>query len=483
MALRSALRVASAGLLPVPQGAFDPEQAGGGRSSELLQAPMGHAPPSFPSNIVVVRGLVPWASLLTSLRTLEPVSSGRWAVEDVCLTSLLVRPSWDGESGLAGRQAALEAGRLILRRRPSLLLIAPGFRAAQDGHSRSAAWPRGRVELPASKRSALHLEDLCWSAVAALLDAVLEVAAEELPAPAFALVLPEAFASARGRARLEPLLEARLDSLARLPGVRSGAFYQCAWAPQEAAAEPQRIISDLPFLLDDCAMGLPVLRAKRGAKGERCHSYCGPLPSSCSCGRAHRLRSSEEAAASEPLEPGASRRLVDLLGRRFAWEAAGPTALVGGELAAYTLLSGPPCRGPPVPSAGSGVREGWRPLDMYIGRNNRFGDTTWGNPFKVGRDGDASRCCRLFEAGLREDPSRWHQLGDLRGRRLRCHCSPGMPCHADSLIVLFCETMSAEVTASPPQHELGTQRRVLCPSLGAHRWQFLCGAEGGRVSC
>jgi len=229
--LRAALQVATAGLLPAPRRAFDQEQASGDCSSRLLPATTGRVPPSVHSNIVVVRGIVPWASLLSALHTLEPVSSGRWAVEDVCLTSLLVRPSWDGVHGLADRQAVLEAGRAILRLKPSLLLVAPGFRAAHAGHSRSAAWPRGRVELSARRKSELHLEDLCWSAVAALLDAVLEVATEGLQAPAFALFLPEAFASAHGRARLEPLLEARIDALARLPGVTTGAFYQCAWAP------------------------------------------------------------------------------------------------------------------------------------------------------------------------------------------------------------------------------------------------------------
>jgi len=73
------------------------------------------------------------------------------------------------------------------------------------------------------------------------------------------------------------------------------------------------------------------------------------------------------------------------------------------------------------------------------------GDTTWGNPFKVGKDGDAARCCRLCEEWLRKDVARWLQLGELRGRRLRCHCAPGSPCHADSLIVLFCSKMGEDL--------------------------------------
>ena len=69
------------------------------------------------------------------------------------------------------------------------------------------------------KKAELPLEDLCWAAVAGLLDAILEVIAADLPAPAFVLALPEAFSSVSGRARVEPLYEARLDSLACLPGV------------------------------------------------------------------------------------------------------------------------------------------------------------------------------------------------------------------------------------------------------------------------
>ena len=386
-ALRSALQVASTGLLPVPQGALDQEEAGCRRPAGQGQVSAGPAVQHFVAKIVVAHGERPWESLCAGLRGLDPVTSGRWAVEDVSLSSLVVRPVWDGECGFAGMPAALEAGRSILRMKPALLLIAPGLSAAREGIARSAAWPRGRVDLPAGRKSELHTSDLVWAAVAALLDAVLEVAAEGLPAPSFALLLPEAFASARGRLRVEPWLEARLDALARLPEVRTGAFYQCDWAHLEAASEPQRVLTDLPFLADACHEGLPVLRAKRGARDERCYSYCGPLPGSCACGVGHRRRSAEEAAAADPLEPGTAERLVGLIDEKFDWKAARPAALVGGELAAFALLSGPPCRGPPVPPAGAGRKGGWRPLDLYIGRNNRYGGVAWGNHLKSAKTG------------------------------------------------------------------------------------------------
>ena len=200
----------------------------------------------------------------------------------------------------AGQQDALEAGRAVLRKRPSLLLIAPGFRAARSGADRSAAWPRGRVDLPAARKAELHLEDLCWAAIGGLLDAVLEAAAEDLPSPAFVLLLPEAFASAGGQARIEPLFEARLDALARLPGVVTGAFHQCAWAGHGEAAEPQRLISSCTPLLSHVFAGLPTLRERRGARGERRRAYFGPLPGSCNCGSLHATRPAEAALAAEP---------------------------------------------------------------------------------------------------------------------------------------------------------------------------------------
>jgi len=455
VALKSALQAASAGLLPASQRAFCQEQASGGTPPEPLPTPNGPSPRGFVPNILVVRGVVPWAALDAGLAALEPVASGRWTVEDICLTSLVVQPEWDGDLGSADEQVALEAGRAVLGRGPALILIAPGFRAGNGGRGRSAAWPRGRVELPADKKKGFHVEDLCWRAIAGLLDAVVEAAAAELPAPSFALLLPEAFSSADGRARLEPFFVARLEALAKLPGVASGAFYQCAWAPHEEAAPPLRLLTDLPFLLEDCHSGLPMLRSRRGAQGGRCPVYVGPLPGSCGCGVVHKRRSSEEVTVAEPLEPGTSLRLTAQLGRFFSWEAAGPSALAGGELAACTLLSGPPCRGPPVSKCLPGAGEAWRPLDIYIGRNNRYGDTSWGNPYKVGRDGDAAQCCRRFADGLRSDEVKLRQLGKLRGRRLRCHCPHGAPCHADSLITIFCEYESEKVMKNGRESSAG----------------------------
>jgi hypothetical protein len=61
----------------------------------------------------------------------------------------------------------------------------------------------------------------------------------------------------------------------------------------------------------------------------------------------------------------------------------------------------------------------------------------WGNPFKVGIDGDAAECVRLYrEFCLGEINRHLIGLGDLRWRNLACWCAPDAPCHADVLLEL-----------------------------------------------
>lgn len=76
----------------------------------------------------------------------------------------------------------------------------------------------------------------------------------------------------------------------------------------------------------------------------------------------------------------------------------------------------------------------------------------WGNPFVVGRDGDAAYCVHLFGAMINglfalgkcptiDDQKQQHtailaELPELRGKNLACWCRPGAPCHADVLLEL-----------------------------------------------
>jgi hypothetical protein len=63
----------------------------------------------------------------------------------------------------------------------------------------------------------------------------------------------------------------------------------------------------------------------------------------------------------------------------------------------------------------------------------------WGNPFRVGVDGDAAWCAAAYRRALLagelvvtlEDVRR-----ELAGRDLACWCPPGAPCHADVLLAL-----------------------------------------------
>ncbi len=65
--------------------------------------------------------------------------------------------------------------------------------------------------------------------------------------------------------------------------------------------------------------------------------------------------------------------------------------------------------------------------DVYIGRPG-----TWGNPFRIGRDGGRDEVIARYEAWLGHQPTLLARLGELRGKRLGCWCAP-RPCHGDVL--------------------------------------------------
>lgn len=75
--------------------------------------------------------------------------------------------------------------------------------------------------------------------------------------------------------------------------------------------------------------------------------------------------------------------------------------------------------------------------------------TKWGNPFKVGVDGDAKECVEKYSHSL--IPYRNHNTGtiedyftsklniediqrELKGKNLACFCQLDQPCHADILL-------------------------------------------------
>lgn len=63
------------------------------------------------------------------------------------------------------------------------------------------------------------------------------------------------------------------------------------------------------------------------------------------------------------------------------------------------------------------------------GRHNK-----WGNPWKVGRDGDAEFCVWKYRVWLASLEVKQADIKrELRGKNLACWCS-GSPCHADVLL-------------------------------------------------
>ena len=86
--------------------------------------------------------------------------------------------------------------------------------------------------------------------------------------------------------------------------------------------------------------------------------------------------------------------------------------------------------------------------DVYIGRPRNGQPWNFGNPFRVGRDGQRDQCVHRFRVWLETgmnfgcpdatDARRaWmlDNLSTLKGKRLGCFCSPSR-CHGDVLAAL-----------------------------------------------
>jgi hypothetical protein len=78
--------------------------------------------------------------------------------------------------------------------------------------------------------------------------------------------------------------------------------------------------------------------------------------------------------------------------------------------------------------------KGWRkpPGAVVVARPSR-----WGNPFRIGVDGDRSACVDAYRRALLAGELRVtvdDARGELAGRDLACWCPPGAACHADVLL-------------------------------------------------
>ena len=75
-------------------------------------------------------------------------------------------------------------------------------------------------------------------------------------------------------------------------------------------------------------------------------------------------------------------------------------------------------------------------LDVYIGRAYRgWAASIWGNPYKLGRDGNREQCIAMYRAYILASPSLMRQLPSLQGKRLGCWCEP-QECHGRVLAEL-----------------------------------------------
>lgn len=83
-------------------------------------------------------------------------------------------------------------------------------------------------------------------------------------------------------------------------------------------------------------------------------------------------------------------------------------------------------------------------FDVYIGRGR---GSAWGNPFRIGNDGDRGEVIEMYKNWLvfGEGRSLLKRLGELEGKTLGCWCSPpggltaedDLQCHGQILLKLL----------------------------------------------
>lgn len=78
--------------------------------------------------------------------------------------------------------------------------------------------------------------------------------------------------------------------------------------------------------------------------------------------------------------------------------------------------------------------------NVYIGRPSK-----WGNPFRIGPDGDRWEVIEKYRRYLLNNQSLLYDLPELDGKILGCWCYPH-PCHGDVLIELLDKWKSGRLT-------------------------------------
>jgi len=68
--------------------------------------------------------------------------------------------------------------------------------------------------------------------------------------------------------------------------------------------------------------------------------------------------------------------------------------------------------------------------DVYISRPSK-----WGNKFVIGKDGTRKEVVEKYRQWVLQQPELMASLGELKGKRLACWCSPNL-CHGNVLAEL-----------------------------------------------
>jgi len=72
--------------------------------------------------------------------------------------------------------------------------------------------------------------------------------------------------------------------------------------------------------------------------------------------------------------------------------------------------------------------------DVYIGRPSK-----WGNPFKIGIDGDRTEVIKKYKDWVVSQPKLVSDIKrELKGKVLGCFCPPN-PCHGDVILEILKE--------------------------------------------
>jgi hypothetical protein len=112
------------------------------------------------------------------------------------------------------------------------------------------------------------------------------------------------------------------------------------------------------------------------------------------------------------------------------------------------------------------VRDPVRPRVVHL-RRDAFDvridrSTKWGNPFRIGPDGDRAAVIEKYRAWIVGRPDLMAALPELRGKRLGCWCAP-MACHGDVLADLVERLALSELAPDLGPRWIDPIPGVICP--------------------